>query len=82
MFARRDRPPATRFLAIRIGLLFLGAGIWVAGVLGENYGWTGVAIVVILAGVVLGIVARRGEERAGEELDDGDEADDPGPEPD
>lgn len=78
MFVRRDSPPATRFLAIRVGLFFLGAGIWVAGVMGENAVWTGTAVVVILAGVVLGVIARRNA-REDEITDDDTDEPDPGP---
>ena len=36
IFLRRDRPPVRRLVAVRVGLFFLGAGIWLAGVMGRD----------------------------------------------
>lgn len=74
MFVRRDATPTTRFLTVRVGLFFLGAGIWLAGVMGENRAWTGAAVAVILAALILGIVARKREEA--EDTEDADDEQD------
>lgn len=76
MFVRRDGTSTTRYLTVRIGLFFLGAGIWVAGVLGENRAWTGAAMGVILAALILGTIARKrdGAEGGEDVEDDGEDA--------
>jgi hypothetical protein len=56
---RRDRPTSTRFLALRVGLIFLAAGVWFGGVLVDERWLTGAAIVILLPALLLGILARR-----------------------
>lgn len=58
-FPRRSSVPAPKFLNIRVGLFFLAAGLWVAGATVGNTIVTGVAIVIALLGVALGLIARR-----------------------
>lgn len=59
MFVSRDRRPRDRYASIRIGLIFLAAGLWLGGVI---TGWpaaTGAAILVLVLALVLQIVGRR-----------------------
>ena len=55
IFIRRDRQPAMRLTGLRVGLFFLAAGLWLAGVRvgSELVTWLamGVAVVAILIGV-------------------------------
>jgi hypothetical protein len=44
----------------KVALLFLGAGIWIAGMLVENYQITAAAIIVIAIALLLGLVERDG----------------------
>jgi hypothetical protein len=44
----------------KVALLFLGAGIWIAGMLVENYQITAAAIIVIAIALLLGLVERGG----------------------
>lgn len=56
----RDRGRASpRFLAWRIGLFCLAAGIWIAGLVSGRDEITAVATGLLLVSVVLGLVARR-----------------------
>lgn len=59
---RRDRRPSARFLRIRIILLFLAVGVWLAGSMMELRWLTAVAIGILVAALVLGWVARGGED--------------------
>jgi hypothetical protein len=62
VFIRGDRQPATRYTGLRIGLFFFGTGVWLAGVVRENEAFTGAAIVIVLAALLLGLVGRRPDE--------------------
>ncbi|MQA90547.1 MAG: hypothetical protein GEU90_09970 [Gemmatimonas sp.] len=65
---RRDRPPVNRLVAVRVGLFFLGAGIWLAGVMIGDQRVTTVAIVVIAVAILMGAYLRRQQvPAAGEE---------------
>jgi hypothetical protein len=55
--SRRNDPDPTLFW--RVGLLFLGAGMWFAGVLYGIEWMTLVAIGIVGIGIVLGMAARR-----------------------
>ncbi len=57
---RRDRPASTRFLTLRVGLIFLAAGVWFGGALTGQRWLTGAAIVILLPALLLGVLARRG----------------------
>jgi uncharacterized membrane protein YidH (DUF202 family) len=59
IFLRRDRSPVRRLVAVRVGLFFLGAGIWLAGVMTENDRVTAVAIVVVGIAILMGAYLRR-----------------------
>jgi hypothetical protein len=70
---RRRREPRSggRFVVLKTAIFFLGAGIWVAGVMLEDTRVTAAAIVLLAAGVVLRVLpSRRGgdaeEHRDGE----------------
>lgn len=58
MFVNRNRTRGTRFVAVRIGLVFLGAGVWLAGLLAGNEGLTFAAILILLLALVLRVVDR------------------------
>lgn len=58
MFVRRGGRGSTRFLAARVGLLFLAAGVWIAGVVTGRFLVTGTAIAILLLALVLGLSAR------------------------
>lgn len=76
MFVRRGGG-SERYLLTRITLGFLGAGIWVAGVVTANRTVTGAAIVIVFAAVLLGWLARYQENRAAG-MSAGDEGDEEG----
>lgn len=59
MFLRRRGDGPDRFLAVRIALIFLAAGVWVGGVVTGRDAITGVAIGILLVALVLQIVGRR-----------------------
>jgi low temperature requirement protein LtrA len=61
MFFRRGGGDSNRFTAWRVGLFFLAAGTWLAGVLAERPLLTGAAIVIVLVAVMLGPLGRREE---------------------
>jgi hypothetical protein len=44
----------------KVALLFLGAGIWIAGLLVKNHQITAAAIIVIAIALLLGLVERGG----------------------
>jgi Flp pilus assembly protein TadB len=74
----RTRPHAPDpTLYWRVGLLFLGAGMWVAGVLYRVEWLTMAAIVVLGAGIVLRMAARRSARRRA--ADERADASDPHP---
>ena len=61
IFVRRDRAGATRWVATRVGLFFLAAGIWVAGAMVGNEWITGAAIAIAAVALLLGLIGRRYE---------------------
>jgi hypothetical protein len=65
-----------RLTVWKVGILFLGAGIWVAGVMAENFQMTAAAIIVVAIGLILSLVERGVEarQRGGDEedVDEGD----------
>jgi uncharacterized membrane protein len=67
IFLRRDRYPIRRWMALRVGLLFLAAGIWLAGVVIDDDRITAVAIVVAGIGIMMGAYLRRREVDSAEE---------------
>ena len=60
----RIRVGSKRYMALRVGLFFLAAGIWFAGVMTENQWITGVALAIGIAGLLIGIIARSREDSA------------------
>ncbi len=62
MFVTRRSRSSTRMTIWKVALLFLGAGIWIAGMLVENYQITAAAIIVIAIALLLGLVERVGGE--------------------
>jgi hypothetical protein len=67
IFLRRDRSPIRRWMALRVGLLFLAAGIWLAGVVIDDDRITAVAIVVAGIGIMMGAYVRRRQVDSAEE---------------
>ncbi|CAN5650404.1 hypothetical protein BH23GEM8_BH23GEM8_17870 [soil metagenome] len=67
MFVTRRSRTSTRMTIWKVALLFLGAGIWIAGMLIENYQITAAAIIVIAIALLLGLVERGGGESETEE---------------
>lgn len=61
MFHRR-RGGYNRYTPWRVGLIFLAAGVWLAGVLTGRGLLTGAAIGLLLVGLLLGLLGRRGAE--------------------
>jgi hypothetical protein len=59
IFIRRvDGPGPDRFSWVRVGLFFLAAGTWVAGVVTERAVVTAVAIAILLVAILLRVAAR------------------------
>ena len=63
MFFLRHRPSAQRFIAVRVGLFFFAAGLWLAGVRVGDSRVTAAAIGVAAVAILLGLVTRRLESR-------------------
>ncbi|MEX2569823.1 MAG: hypothetical protein WD737_00860 [Gemmatimonadota bacterium] len=59
MFIRRDRRAPNRYTAVRVGLFFFAAGLWLAGVVVENETVTTAAMIVAVLAIFLGLVLRR-----------------------
>ena len=59
MFVSRDRRPRDRYAALRIGLIFLAAGLWLGGLITDQAYATGAAIVVLVVALVLQMIGRR-----------------------
>lgn len=58
MFLSRRRGGSSRFTIWKVTILFLGAGIWLGGVITENFQVTAAAIIVVGIGLVLALVER------------------------
>jgi hypothetical protein len=86
MFVSRRTGGDGRWTVWKVGILFLGAGTWVAGVLAENFQVTAAAIIIIAIGLILSLVERRVyradddgvTEKAAEEAGEPDTGDDDG----
>jgi hypothetical protein len=77
VFISRRRTGTTRLTVWKVGVLFLGAGIWVAGVMINNFQVTAAAIIVVAIGLLLSLVERRQSSDPGDDDGDGyDERDD------
>lgn len=59
IFVRRDRSAPTTHLALRVGLFFFAAGLWLAGVWIESQIVTAVAMVIAVATMLFGLYLRR-----------------------
>jgi len=82
---RRDGMASTRYAAARVGLFFLAAGLWLAGVIADQQVITGAAIIVAALALFVGLLARRGQHRDevdGADEEAGGEADPDGNDPD
>lgn len=62
MFFRRGSGGYNRFTPHRVAILFLAAGIWLAGVIADRAVLTGAAIVILALGLLLGFLGREKEE--------------------
>jgi hypothetical protein len=60
MFVSRRKQRSARFTIWKVALLFLGAGIWIAGMIIENRQVTLAAIIVVTIALLLGLVEGRG----------------------
>jgi hypothetical protein len=67
VFITRRNRRSSRFTIWKVALLFLGAGIWIAGVIAENFQVTAAAIIVVAIGLLLGLVERRQDDDLGED---------------
>lgn len=61
MFRPSRSSSSRRFLYGRVAAFFLGAGIWIGAIIADRPGFTGLAIVVLALGLILGLIGRRGE---------------------
>lgn len=59
MFIRRDGVVARRYTAVRVGLFFFAAGLWLAGVSVESELITTVAMVIAIGTLLFGVLLRR-----------------------
>lgn len=59
MFIRRRGGDPDRYARIRIGLIFLAAGVWLGGLITGRESITGLAILILVAALVLQVIARR-----------------------
>jgi uncharacterized membrane protein len=61
VFSRRKRSqePHPAFVAWRVGLFFLAAGLWVAGVIAGDDRIIGAAIVILVVAILLRLFAGR-----------------------
>jgi len=80
VFITRRNRSSSRFTIWKVALLFLGAGIWIAGIIVENYQITAAAIIVVTIGLLLGLVERRKDDEEAA-FEDGDEPDEDQDEP-
>ena len=55
---RRGGPPAGRYLLARVGLFFLGALVWLGGVVAGDRRVTGGAIAILAVAMLLGFLDR------------------------
>lgn len=69
-FARRSRTASSRYLSVRVGLFFLAAGVWLAGVAISDQRVTFAAIVLLLVAFLLGFVGRERVPDDGGSLED------------
>ena len=71
MRAGGGRRGGARFLEARVALFLTGAVVWLTGIVLQIELLTGAAIVILLAALVLGLIARRmaEREREGEETE-------------
>lgn len=60
LISRRRRSGPDPFLAWKVGIFVLAAGMWIAGVIAGQAWLTGAALAVLLVGLLLRFV-RRGE---------------------
>jgi membrane protein implicated in regulation of membrane protease activity len=63
MLPRGGRSGGSRYLDARHGLFWLGALVWLTGLILQLQFLTGVAIAILLIAMVLGLIARRVAER-------------------
>jgi len=59
LFRPSRGPVNPRFLNWRVGLFFLGAGIWIGALIVDRPQFTGIAIAVLFLGLILGLIGRR-----------------------
>lgn len=62
MFSPRGGRRSHRFLNWQLGLFFVAAAIWLVGLLAGLRRLTLLSITLLLVAIVLGMIARRGEE--------------------
>lgn len=59
MFIRRGGDEPDRFARIRIGLIFLAAGVWLGGLITGREAITGIAILILIVALALQVIGRR-----------------------
>ncbi|MEX2583223.1 MAG: hypothetical protein WD766_08105 [Gemmatimonadota bacterium] len=73
MFIRRDRSAPTSYVALRVGLFFFAAGLWLAGVWAGNELVTAVAMVIAVGTMFFSLYLRRQmADQQEEEMEEGD----------
>jgi hypothetical protein len=59
MFLRRGRSGGHRYVFWQVGLFFLASGVWLGGLLTGSEWATLVAIGLVVAAMILGLIGRR-----------------------
>jgi succinate dehydrogenase hydrophobic anchor subunit len=72
MIRRTKRSTPDRFAGLKVTIFFLGAGVWLAGVLADDMRITGVALVILAVGFLVRILTRARDEPSArvQELDE------------
>lgn len=69
---RGGGPGGARFLQVRVALFWVAVIIWLTGLLLDLQALTGLAIVILVGAMVLGLLARRGDLKADQQDAEGE----------
>lgn len=67
IFLRRDRAVSTRYVWVRVLMLFLAAAFFFAGVRSGEDTFTTIAMAVAIVAIIIGVAGRRGSHPVEEE---------------